>query len=617
MWTDNETKEDLLGFEVHAKLIENIATNESLLPITIGVFGDWGSGKSSIMKILENSFLDNQEVICLYFNGWIFEGYDDAKAALIESILTQLSQNIKVDEKVRQEFWKLARKIDWFRVAKLGVQGISAYMSGGVTLIPEIVKKVEELSKEPEAFIKMVKDKKIKDILGSIIKEDENKNEDLKFVREFREKFEDIIINTKIKSLVILIDDLDRCSPERIIDNLEAIKLFLNVSRTAFIIGADPRIVSHAIELRYGKNSIEDSEIGRLANDYLEKIIQVPYNLPKLSDSEVKTYLTLLFCQKYMEPENFLKVLKSFKDFRQKDKYSVFDIASIKANKDIHINGRIENELLIIPQIAPLISKNLKGNPRQIKRFLNAYILRKKLAEVANLNKNFKDDVMIKLMVLEYLHLEKFRKLYEWQSIQNGLPKEMEELETFIEKDESFSENLKSWEMDSIKRWIKTEPSLKNVDLRDYFWLTRDKLETAIESKLLIPPIVRNYYLDYKNAPSKITKEKAVEKICKDFTDSDFGIFYSLISQECLKDQKDESNYEVLIELVKAGKVNAEILLIELLNKVDLKSLTPALGHKIAILTKNYSEIRSWTAKLSEAKQDNRFFKALKTEIRE
>ena len=87
MWADNETEEDLLGFEVHANLIQNLVKDEGILPTTIGVFGDWGSGKSSIMKILNKNLKESDRIIPLYFNGWVFEGYDDAKAALIESIL--------------------------------------------------------------------------------------------------------------------------------------------------------------------------------------------------------------------------------------------------------------------------------------------------------------------------------------------------------------------------------------------------------------------------------------------------------------------------------------------------------------------------------------------------
>ncbi len=53
MWADNETTDDLLGFRVHSDLIQSVVTDPSLLPVVLGVFGDWGSGKSSIMKMLQ------------------------------------------------------------------------------------------------------------------------------------------------------------------------------------------------------------------------------------------------------------------------------------------------------------------------------------------------------------------------------------------------------------------------------------------------------------------------------------------------------------------------------------------------------------------------------------
>ena len=62
MWPDNETTEDLLGFQIHADLIRSIVTDPEMLPVTIGIFGDWGSGKTSVMKMLEKSFApDNYE----------------------------------------------------------------------------------------------------------------------------------------------------------------------------------------------------------------------------------------------------------------------------------------------------------------------------------------------------------------------------------------------------------------------------------------------------------------------------------------------------------------------------------------------------------------------------
>lgn len=103
MWADNETAVDFLGFKVHSDLIRSVVTDQNLLPTTIGLFGDWGSGKTSIMKMLEHD-LDSEnydeqsdkekyeKILCIYFNGWLFEGYDDAKAAILTSILTQIAE---------------------------------------------------------------------------------------------------------------------------------------------------------------------------------------------------------------------------------------------------------------------------------------------------------------------------------------------------------------------------------------------------------------------------------------------------------------------------------------------------------------------------------------------
>src|SRR4051812_4447298 len=98
MWADNETSEDLLGFKVHADLLINVINDETVLPITIGVFGDWGSGKSSVLKIINDELSGpkgelKDGTLVLYFNGWVFEGYDDAKAALLESIIEAFEKN--------------------------------------------------------------------------------------------------------------------------------------------------------------------------------------------------------------------------------------------------------------------------------------------------------------------------------------------------------------------------------------------------------------------------------------------------------------------------------------------------------------------------------------------
>ena len=137
MWSDNETADDLLGFQVHADLIRSVVTDSKMLPVTIGVFGDWGGGKTSIMKMLERD-LDSErwvegspercnyeKAVVIYFNGWQFEGYDDAKAAILSSVLLSLGDHKRFGPKVRDKALDLLKSVDWMRVARFWLPALN------------------------------------------------------------------------------------------------------------------------------------------------------------------------------------------------------------------------------------------------------------------------------------------------------------------------------------------------------------------------------------------------------------------------------------------------------------------------------------------------------------
>ena len=65
MWSDNETSEDLLKFDHLSDAVVNLVTNTALLPVTVGVFGDWGSGKSSLLKMVANRLENEKTVVVL------------------------------------------------------------------------------------------------------------------------------------------------------------------------------------------------------------------------------------------------------------------------------------------------------------------------------------------------------------------------------------------------------------------------------------------------------------------------------------------------------------------------------------------------------------------------
>lgn len=385
MWTDNITDKDFLGFDVHANLIKELIRDEKMLPLTIGLFGDWGSGKSSILEVLKKDLEKEEDTACLYFNGWVFEGYDDAKAALLETIIKAFEDEEKFGEGLKDDIQKLFKSVNWMRVIGFGIKNIAlpataAFMTGGLSIIPQLVSGLKNAAQNPQELVTKIQGHDTEAFLKQFLKASDDLVQ-FDVVRKFRDDFEKLLEKSKINKLVILIDDLDRCLPDRIIDNLEAIKLFLNVKNTAFVIGADPRIVRHAIEYRYKDKINEDSSENtndRIVNDYLEKLIQIPYTLPKLSDSEVETYITLLFCENDLDiPGDFKTVLESFKIFREKDRYSVFDFAKVKQVLDADKTKELEQNVSLIAKLSPIISESLYGNPRQIKRFLNTFMLRK------------------------------------------------------------------------------------------------------------------------------------------------------------------------------------------------------------------------------------------------
>ena len=96
MWKDSESNIDYIDFEYIAELVNEIVMDDSLLPASIGVYGDWGSGKSSIMSISQEELCKKDNVaLIINFNAWLFEDYGDAKNTVINCILDQIEDRIK------------------------------------------------------------------------------------------------------------------------------------------------------------------------------------------------------------------------------------------------------------------------------------------------------------------------------------------------------------------------------------------------------------------------------------------------------------------------------------------------------------------------------------------
>lgn len=612
MWPDNETVNDLIGFQVHADLVREVVTDPKMLPVTVGVFGDWGGGKTSIMKMLERDLQADrwpkdspEETACegvavIYLNTWLFEGYDDAKAALLSSVLLQLGEHKRFGPVVRDNVVALLKSVNVMRLARFGLKHVAlpaaaAFATGGASLIPTAVLTslgLASLTQPAKGDVENTDTAQGSEQVdwAALLNQNTSPAEPLD-VRTFRQRFGKMLADSDIRALIVLIDDLDRCTPDRIIDSLEAIKLFLSVEHTAFVIGADPRIVQHAIRSRYAERASEgnEEESTRLVKDYLEKVIQVPYRLPRLSASEIETYMALLFCQRYLAPDDATCCVRACAEQRSQNRYSSFGYAAVKvALQRADLDPDLTAALTFSAAAAPLIADGLKGNPRQVKRFLNALLLRKQLARVAQL-RNIRDDVLVKLMILEYAHEELFIQLFGWQAAQHGHPKQLADLEAAlagaqgnVNDDDTAKKVDPKWATTAVRKWVAMEPLLAGVDLRDYFWIARDRLESTFAGLSMVSPVVRTVLDDLLSGSP--AKRNAATQTAKSLGEDERESLLGLIDQRLLRQPDDKTGYDALRALVETPVAGAAELFGKILETRPAEAIPAGVGMDLVTL---------------------------------
>lgn len=558
MWADNETDEDLLGFAIHANLLKSIATDPTLLPVTIGLFGDWGGGKSSILKILERQLAEPEdrdpEHLIVYFDTWVFEGYEDAKSAMLAVLIKALQEHRTVGNKIKDEAGTLLRKVNWMKVAKTGLAAGAGFLTASpVPLLATLATKAQSTEGGDN---------------GTWLRDVAESAEDVKC---FRQDFERLIKKTGLKSLIILVDDLDRCTPERVIENLEAIKLFLNVKGVAFVIAADRRIVENAIKVRYiqalGPTAMTDEERASLVTDYLEKLVQVPYTLPKLAPHEVRSYLSLLLFKKLL-PEKFAGLQQAYTDFLRQNRYATFDLRPhVALTAGDSRQAQVDEHFRLIENGSDPITEGLKGNPRQIKRFLNGLWMRMELARVAKLDK-LDRSVLIKLMVLEYLSVDRFHEVYEsHKRSSDGTSSLIARLEEAAIKSETI-DDLKTWQQSApLSRWVSSKPDLSGIDLRDYFWLSRSTLDHPFAGVQMVSPAVKQTVEQLLSGDMGGRQAGIVLHEKLDSTERQQVA--GALAREALRDPSQPEPWQALFELGSKGGVAAAEALARVIAQAD------------------------------------------------
>ncbi|MCL4677170.1 MAG: KAP family NTPase [Alphaproteobacteria bacterium] len=494
---DHETEVDFLNCEAIAQTVATVLRENRNRPLTIGIHGDWGAGKSSVLKMIETDLTQDKNVAVLWFNGWTFEGFDDAKTILIESTITELCRQRSATGKVKAIAGKLLRRIDWLKVAKRG-GGVALNVLTGLPAPDQIQSALAMLNGVTQRIGDMTSEDVTSRLneIGGFLKPAENGDNLPETIHAFREEFKTLLDEAKIDQLVVLIDDLDRCLPNTAVETLEAIRLFLFVPKTAFIIGADEAMIEYAVRQHFPDLPAASGPLP-YARNYLEKLVQIPFRIPALGAQETRAYVMLLLLQGLVgeDHEGFKTLLNQVREgLRQPwlgESATQSDVQAVDKTRRTELDAAF----VLAQQIAPMLAEGTKGNPRQVKRFLNALLVRQAIAKARGFGNLIRQPVLAKLMLAErfqpdfYEHVAaqamasgdgKSADLVALEAANTEQDKKAEKKRTGRKTDDSADEvqasGAEKWrDRDWLKRWLTITPAIAQEDLRPYVFVARDK----------------------------------------------------------------------------------------------------------------------------------------------
>jgi predicted KAP-like P-loop ATPase len=495
MWSDKESEIDYLNFGEVSELVVDILTSPDMLPVSLGIFGNWGAGKSSLLKLVERNLtstedrenLEHEKYIIVNFDAWLYQGYDDARLALLETIATRLCEATKGNKTLLDKAKTLSSRVDWWRMMGLGAEAIAlahgtptgGILNRGISSVGKFInpdtdneetkhKNYEELSKEG---------KDLKDTASAILKPD-RKNTPPQQISAFRKEYSEILQEFK-KPLIVIIDNLDRCLPANAIHTLEAMRLFLFLPNTAFIIAADEDMIRGAVA-DYFKGTSDRHQI-----DYIDKLIQIPIRVPKAGIREIRSYLFMLFAIQNGISKSSLDSLRDLleESLRNSWKEELISIDKLLSIDNLKDNRELVTAFELADRIARILanSPKIQGNPRIVKRLLNTIKMRSKTAQRRGMPLD--ENIITKLAIFERCAgAEATLDFYRMIDHEAGKPKILKELEELDGSKDTSSNYPKSWQDNAefIKQWSKLKPALQGIDLRGAVYLSRETMQMGV-----------------------------------------------------------------------------------------------------------------------------------------
>ena len=294
---------DGLGFAAYADVLAHAAL-QAQGTLTIGVFGEWGSGKTSLMRLIQRRIEAHEHVVPVWFNAWRYEQDQHPVIPLVGTIVREI-------EARRQRLAAPERAGALVRALRAVAYGFSLKTKLGVPGVGEV-----EASFDGKAMTD-----RAEALAGTPLLERSL----------FFEAFEmlDQVEFSDTFQVVVFIDDLDRCFPDRAVKLLESIKLVLSQRGMVFVLGVAQDVLQDYLQHRY---VTEYGVTGFRSSLYLDKLVQLGFRIPPSIG----------------RMDEFSRVL---------------------------LNGQPEPVAGQLASVLPLVGKALGGNPRAVIRFLNNLLI--------------------------------------------------------------------------------------------------------------------------------------------------------------------------------------------------------------------------------------------------
>ena len=391
--------QDFLGFAPYAQtLFDIISDTETQTPLTIGIFGSWGSGKTSLMQMIKER-LDTRARqerrrarqgetahphLTVWFNAWLYSRDESLWRALILRALAELRREVRDDPEATKTLddteTHLYRTIDPAALGELHIGG-NALVSGsqseaefrlpmamGLGLLQEIAR-TQKASDAQDA-----EDAAARAALTTLIHAVDKMRtgldrERIEALEAFRRDFEALVKRYVYPGfLVVFVDDLDRCLPDKAVEILEAINLFFDIEGCIFVLGIDREVIERGIRIKYKDYELLEGQGPPPISGarYLEKIVQIPFHLPPIDRSAMEGYIGKM------------------------------------APRLLDLDDRCDD----------VFSVGMAPNPRRVKRTLNIFLLLWRLSRNRpDLRERIKPVRLAKMVVIQLHHAELFRLL--------------------------------------------------------------------------------------------------------------------------------------------------------------------------------------------------------------